>query len=531
MSTSWKGLSKKVRPSPSKAADVYGIKPPSEIEEKTRQLADILIVNDLKEEYYYSQFDVAVDAFRIHREFADKYPDLYKEVLKILRPIILECQKVLAAVYLWDRNIDRKLALELLEDVRPNWKITFFYILKKQIPELVLHHKGWGRKLRRLASELIQECTPYHLIKYRGKLLSIARWSHISDASLASKYLFKDYRKNEDVRKSLIKGDPLWKEYFGLSQLVKEGKSSEEIALMLKKTNLPFTVLKAMLGKRINDPKIFSSMLHTLTAWETILSLKQIEERELLKNESVLEVLSNKIKPEIVRGMRIDIVELLQAFRKVETREAENILKKVLHSQISAISEALNKYVENTRVVVVFDVSGSMGMVSEWSKGLALATSQIKSKETILVAFADEAITLPFPSIEEILLDAMKKINVGGGTALGKGLIEALKHDPDIIFFISDFEGNIEPWSDKVYEKYVAAKRKFPDIISIKFVTSPLTAIGEPTAIRLGRWLGIPKEHKIVLRNIWDLPTMLEYIFNLLPILIKRAEKIPAYVV
>jgi hypothetical protein len=148
-----------------------------------------------------------------------------------------------------------------------------------------------------------------------------------------------------------------------------------------------------------------------------------------------------------------------------------------------------------------------------------------------LVAFADEAITLPFPSIEEILLDAMKKINVGGGTALGKGLIEALKHDPDIIFFISDFEGNIEPWSDKVYEKYVAAKRKFPDIISIKFVTSPLTAIGEPTAIRLGRWLGIPKEHKIVLRNIWDLPTMLEYIFNLLPILIKRAEKIPAYVV
>ena len=530
MSTSWKGLRRKIKPSPSISAEAYGVKAPVGLEEKVRQLADTLIVNDLKEEYYYSQLDVAIDAFRIHREFADKHPELYKEVLKTLKPITLECQKVLAAIYLWDRRIDRDFALELIKDVRPSWKITFFYVFKTRLDELCLRHKGWGRSLRKLAAKLIEGLSPYQLIKYKAKLISLARWCHLKPSSPNAQYLFRDYRKDEGIKQRLREADKLWLEIFELKEMLSKPTELAEIESFLKQVNIPFTVLKGMLGSLINEPEVFKSIIHTMTTWEAILSLKQLEKRGLLADKRVFDFLKEKLSPERLKELRIDIVELLQAFRKVRTKEAEELLKSVLRHQISSVAERLNPYLEGRRVVVVFDLSGSMHWVSDWSMGLALTLSQVKAKELKLVAFADEAITLPFPNVDDMLLGAFKKIRVGGGTALGKGLIEALKHEPDIIFFISDFEGNIEPWSDKVYGEYVKVRKSFPDVISIKFVTSPLTAPGEITALRLGRWLGIPKEQKIILRNIWDLPTILEYVLNLLPILMKRAKETSTYI-
>jgi len=79
-------------------------------------------------------------------------------------------------------------------------------------------------------------------------------------------------------------------------------------------------------------------------------------------------------------------------------------------------------------------------------------------------------------------------------------------------------------------ERFVKVNGRFPEVVSIKFTTSPWTAYGEITALRTGRWLGIPKERKIVIRNVWDLPTMLEYIFNLLPLIMKRKKEIISYV-
>ena len=406
--------------------------------------------------------------------------------------------------------------------------MTFFYMFKRQVAEVGFKHKGWGRTLRKLAEKLVRETSAYHTIKYKDKLLNLAKWSHIPADNPQSLYLFGDYKKSEEARRKLEEADNIWKEYFTLKQI----KDEKELLSFLEHTKLPFTVLKGILGEKVNNPQVFARIVHTLTPWEAILTLKQVEKRGLLDNRAVLETLMRKIQPETLQNMRIDIVELLQAYRKVNHPNAQLILKTVIHSQISAVSEALSKYLIDKKIVVVFDVSGSMIDVAEWSLALALTISQIKAKEVKLVAFADEARTVPIPTEEELLLKAMKDYGVGGGTALGKGLIEALKHTPDIIFFISDFEGNIAPWSDDVYKEYVKAYGKFPDVISIKFTTSPLTAIGELTAIRLGRWLGLgEKEYKMVIRNIWDLPTILEYIFHLLPILKKKAKQVIEYAV
>ena len=521
MSSAWKSWSRGFKTPPSETSKALGV--PSADEDEVRRITDIFVVNDLKEEYYYSQNDVVVDAFRTHYELATRNPDLYKTIVETLRPVMLECQKVIAALYLWDFKIDKKYAIELLKEVRPTWKMTFFYILKKPQPFMGLRHKGWGRSIRRLVKwVLLEPLPPFYAVKYRSKLAHLACWAHIRPDSPSLVYLFNKWKKDENLRK-VLEEDEYFKDYF----TVKEALNSDVLDLrVLRQTDLPFTVLKGMLGKRLNDPKVFKAILHTMSVWETLLSLRQIEKRGLMDDVDVQELIARKLTFDNLKKMRIDIVELLQAYRRTEHEFTKLMLENAISSQVSALTESLMKYLSGKRIAVVFDTSGSMWDVLDWSLSLSLTCAMINPKETKIIAFADEAVTLPVPTEKKLLLDTYRKIVPSGGTALGKALIEALKHQPDIIIFISDFEGNIEPWSDEVYKKYVRLYGKFPEVISIKFTTSPSTAYGEITALRTGRWLGIPNEHKLVIRNLWDLPTMLEYIFNLLPLLMKRKHEL-----
>lgn len=277
--------------------------------------------------------------------------------------------------------------------------------------------------------------------------------------------------------------------------------------------------------KKINSPDVFKAIIHTMTVWETILSLRQIEARGLMDDPEIRENVARNLSFDTLREMRIDIVELLQAYRNTHHPFTKLMLENAIKSQISAMTESLMKYLEGQKVAVVFDTSGSMEHVLDWSLSLSLICSMVNPEDTKLIAFADEAVTLPIPTEESLILKVYRKMVPRGGTALGKGLMEALKHGPDLIVYLSDFEGNLEPWSDDVYKEYVNVFGKFPEVISIKFVTSPSTSYGEITALRTGRWLGIPNEHKLVIRNLWDLPNLLEYVFHLLPLLQKRKDK------
>lgn len=519
MSSAWKQYRKGYKTPPSHSAGAFKLPD----EDAVRAVTDTFVVNDLKEEYYYSQNDIFTDAVNKHIEIADKNPDLYKTLIGTLRKVMLDCQKTLAAIYLYDRNIDRNLSLELLKDVRPTWKMTFFYMLKKPATVMGLRRKGWGRSVRTLAKKvLLEKMSPFHASKYHGKLFNIARWAHVKPSTASIQYLFRK------TRKEAIEADP----YFTDIKTIREtkGKDAKLLFDTLWKTHLPFTVLKGLLGDEVNSPNIFKAIIHTMTVWETILSLRQVESRGLLDDREVQDQLMEKLKPEVLQKQRIDVVELLQAYRKLTHPFAKEALNLVISSQISAMTETLMPYLQDKRVAVVFDTSGSMENCLDWSLALSLACSMANKKNTVLIAFADSAATLPVPTEKNILLETYRNAIPSGGTSLGAGLMEALKHTPDIIIFISDFEGNMEPWSDQVYKDYVAANKKFPETVAIKFTTSPDTAYGEYTALRTQRWLGIPNEHRIVIRNLWDLPTLLEYIFNLIPILAKRKSEIIQYV-
>lgn len=516
MSSSWRSLYRGYHTPSSESADKLGIRVPRDLEEKVRHLVDVLLINDLKEEYYYSQIDVALDAFRAHKDVVDEYPDLYREIINMLRPMMLDCQKVLASAYLWDRGIDKSLALDLLRDVRPSWKLTFFYIFRKQVPEMGLKHKGLGRSLKRLAKEVIESCPPFYLIKYRRKLLPIARWIHLKPVSIQSKFIFRDYKKDPNVLRELTEYDELIRDYFELKRLVSEA-SKEDLLAFLRKTRLPFTIIKGILGSKINDPDIYAACIHTMTVWETLLSLRQLEDRGLLDISTVYSLVKDKLLSSRLMELKIDLVELMQAYRAVKTEKARELLRYAITSQIGALAEAIGPYIEDKKVAVVFDVSGSMAYCADWSLALALALSRVKTSGMVLVAFASYASTIPVPRDIDEAIELMSKIEVGGMTALGLGLKVALEHDPDIVLVISDFEQNTPPWSNEVYRDYVKEKGRKPTFISIKITNSPKLSVGEITALRTGRWLGIPDEHKIVIRNLWDLPKLLEATLKVIP--------------
>ena len=78
MASAWKSFTRGYKTPPSETASVFGLKD----EEDVRRLTDTFIVNDLKEEYYYSQNDVVIDAFKNHLEILARNPNLYKEIVR-----------------------------------------------------------------------------------------------------------------------------------------------------------------------------------------------------------------------------------------------------------------------------------------------------------------------------------------------------------------------------------------------------------------------------------------------------------------
>lgn len=238
MSSAWKSWKRGYKTTPSYTSAAFGL----EDEDETRMITDTFVVNDLKNEYYYSQNDIVMDAFRSHLMVLNRDPELYLEIIKTLRPVTLECQKVIAALYLWDHNIDKNLTLELLKDVRPTWKMTFFYMLKKAVPEMGLRHKGWGRSARRLVKEfLLTPLTPFYSIKYKSKLRNLARWAHTRPDRAPLVYIFDKWKKDPELKK-ILEEDEYFKGYLQVLQ---------DLTIQnLYNTDLPFTTLKGILGKK-----------------------------------------------------------------------------------------------------------------------------------------------------------------------------------------------------------------------------------------------------------------------------------------
>lgn len=508
MSTAWKGLTKSYKTPSARTGEAFGIKGDEDI----LKFCETLITNDLKEEYYYSMHEVAMDTFKIHENIFKRNPKLYAEIVKTLRNVSLECQKVIASLHLW--KTDRNLAKELLGDVRPTWKLAFFYALRKA-PDYAKIPRGWGRTIKAMIRDTIKNTSPYIIMKYASKLKPLVALAHLKEDE-KTLFIFKKNKARDILEKTEFK------DYFILKDAVKTGNITD-IIKALKSISLPYTVALGILGKYNKNPSVLKHLIRLMTPWETILNLRKMQNANIDFNDpEILKQIQEKLNPEKLRDMKIDPVELFQAYTSIKVPVIKVLLRIIIDNQVKSIGEGLAKNLEGLNVAVVFDCSGSMDKVFAWSMMIAYAISS-NIKNAKIIAFSNEPylVSMDMPLLEKMEI-LRKDERLWEATALGKALISALQFSPDIIFFISDFEGNIEPWSDDVYKEYVKQFGKFPKVVSIKFTTSPWTAIGEPTAIRTGRWLGIPEEIMISLRNLWDLPNILEYLFNLLPLLKKR---------
>lgn len=536
MSSSWKSLSlqrkRAIQTPPSISGRTLGVDSHSTA---ILRLCDAMIVNDLKDEFYYSQKDVAKEAFEAHRKVAEKNPTAYIDIVRTLRPVALESQKVLAALYLWTMDIDKELAKELLSDVRPSWKLTFFYALRRA-PAFAKINGTYNRTVKAMIRDVVDQTGYYHVVKYATKLKPIVALAHLPEDTKTS-FLFK----KRELRRAFFRGELSVKEYadyFALRQAVSEG-SVPVVVRVLENATIPYSVALGILGSKFSkDERVVRALLRLMTPWETLLGLRRMEQNGLdLNSPELFRIIQNKLNPQKLQTMRIDPVELLQAYNNVSSISMKQLLEELIDLQVTNIGTALRARLGNKKVAVVFDVSGSMQPVAEWSLVLAYALSKSLGSNAVTLAFTtspyassgslDNAFILRHQINERTTLlrdiaDLKRDPRLWHGTPLGSGLIAALNEQPDIIFFISDFEGNTEPWSDNVYREYKRVHGTFPEVVSIKATVTPQGAIGERTALRTGRWLGIPEETMITIRNVWDLDNILEYLYGLLPLLRKR---------
>lgn len=561
MSTSWKSLSKQYKTKhatkPSLTAQAAGVE---QVDYDVNHLCDVLVVNDLKEEYYYTDNENARDAFEAHQKILKRSVSEYVEIISTMRPIMLECQKIIAALYLFRIAGYRQLAFDLLGEVRPTWRLTFFKAMK-QAPAYANIKQGWNRTLRTAVKQLIANTQPYSIMKYAGKLHPVVAAAHLKE-NTKTRWLFN---RNSRKGKAYLRRTAEFSAYFDLVDLVKNqprerNVGMDEIANMVVQARLPYTIALGILGGLSKDRLIAKALLTTMTPWETILGLRKLSNAGIdFSDPEIVNIIVNKLRPEKLQQMKIDPIELMQAYNQVTDQTIRFQLKQLINTQIHAIGESIKAKVGNQKVAVVFDCSGSMGKVAEWSMMLAYAIGATIPNASF-IAFSSEAYTLPVVASQDLLeqIAALREgrvqgmtlaygygapeyagtsygfrlqygtaryVSLWGGTSLGAGLMAALQTQPDIIFFISDFEGNTEPYSDAVYRDYKARYGKFPQLFSIKATSSPWTAAGEYEAMKRERWLGIPEEYAFTIRNLWDLPTILEYIYNLLPLIQKRKKE------
>jgi hypothetical protein len=477
-------------------------------DENVLRLADNLILNDLQPEYYYTLDEIVKEAIDAHTSVIDKDQDTYVHIIKQLLPIALEAQKALSAIYIFDRlpmDKAKDIFEEIIKDMTPRWKLLTMEILKKPKPELKLKHKGWGRRARKIAKVLIDEMKTFQVMKYAKHIQKLARWAHIKPDKPSLAFIF-----NMREQKDLMEKDGMIKDYLEWKKW--QTWSREELMAHLKSTNLPYTILKGFLSSKLNDPEIFEQLIHNMTIWETILSIRQLENRGLLERN--LEQIIRKLKVEKLEEMRIDIVELFQAYRAVQTQTAKELLARLIMTQMESIKKALLPLLSELKVGIAIDQSGSMsGQALEYSLALGFALAKGGAKQVKVATFSTTAYDLPIPESTVDLIKLIDMIHPLASTSIGAGMERVLTIEPDILIVVSDMEQNAPPYTDEVYQRYVTKTGKKPIVISIKFTNSPKLAVGEIEAMLRGRWLKLGEdEYCFVIRNVWDLVRIIEFV-------------------
>lgn len=505
-----------------------------------QKLCNTLIVNDFKGEYYFSQNQIVRDAIQAHRVVAERYPQAYRKILELMNPVMLDCQKTMGAIFLWDRGIDKAYAKKLIMDVRPAWKMTFFNVLQKP-PEGMGLHTGWGRTIKAMIRDMFNNTTPYMLMKYADKMRPLAARAHIKENDTTS-FLF--HKSDRAYREKLIR-IPEYNDYFKLQNWTRGNTwSDRDIADYLPSLKVPYTIATGLLGGKSADPKYATSLLSLMTPWETLLALVKLENAgiDFAKSE-VKGIIAQKLNPEKLKTMKIDPVELFQAYNKVHSTWLKFILQDLINRQLKAISNELLTYLGGKKVAVAFDCSGSMKKCAEWSMmlGYALSTAMPNTlcfgwseRGAVVRNFWDQSnvdttrskfIAIK-PDYGAGVLRGMEGLmshdELWGGTPMGQAIQTCLENNADIIFLISDMQQNVPPTAIDVYNAWTQRIGRFPELFAFKFTADTAWNHPEPMAYGNDAWTGIPTETSLVIRNIWDLPKILNYHTTIRPDLMRH---------
>jgi len=487
--------------------------------DEVMRLVDNLMVNDLQKEYYYKLNDILIEAVQAHKELLELDSNVYKKLIELMLPLSLHGQKALAALMIYDKLPNTKENNELLNKIlmslNPRWRMLWLEILKKPADFLELKHKGWGRRARRIAQTIIQTYKPFQIMKYTEHVKRMVRWAHLSETAFPdSTFIFKKFKKDNTVLDNLSN---LYKEYQQWTKFIatKDFEDLDKIKETLKNSRLPYTILRGFLGKKVWHTRIFRQLLPRMTVWELVLTMKQAEKRGLMEQADILNYYKARLTPEALKYLRIDLLELFQAYGAVKHEATKDLLYEIICQQLHTLREELKKYLGNLKIGLAIDQSGSMEFILKNSLAIGFCLANGGAKKTKVATFSEIAYDLPMPEEPTDLIRLIDQMQPISSTSIGAGMHRVLEADTDMLIVVSDMEQNTPPFSDEVYKSYYDMHKRFPLVLSIKFTTDPKLAVGEIQAMHRGRWLNLGEiENCFTIRNTWDILKVIEYVMN-----------------
>jgi len=307
-----------------------------------QEFLSVLFTGYIQNFYYISPAEVFNYSVPLHKEVIKKDLDFYIQSLKIAREIATMKDQVIIGLLLLSKHEKRAehidLLVDLLSSFPPNQIIRKFVNTKRKNKELFGGFGSFEKGLIKKVFEVWKEkgLMDYYFVKYRRYIQQLINISHI-------KVEKEQYEWLSNPKKYQGKN-----EYFNK---IKDFYNSKEISSLPDKT--PFEIIRGSLKKENWRPELLK--LCDITA-NTI----------VLQATSFYSIFGDEMLPYVNKatGKRVTADKILKALLMAEIKGYSKLTKelaKAYAEKVKTTYKDLLLPLDNARICVVLDASGSMG--------------------------------------------------------------------------------------------------------------------------------------------------------------------------
>jgi len=458
-------------------------------------------INTFRPQYYFEKKQSVIQAVEVHKRYRED-PEKYLEYSKKVLPLMLDSHKILCAVNIFDLIPDSNAdVIDILSQTRTDHIPDFWLTILEYHRELGLRKRNLGSRGRKLVWKFLKHIAAkrglrtvaFWFMKDKAKWNRVAYRAHAKfkgDMELIARYVLfgrkTDLSRIEDEETRTFMED---------LEKIKSKSADKTLTLEdLKESNLPFRMIEGYASRIIDTTSLsfYSVAFDKMTYHEVLRRTGAMLRNGFLDRYHDLWLEKMKRGARVIDPVEIGSVILQHPELSADLREPLAI--SLEHTQLKFpkdcvvlcdASRSMKLKKTNARVRVVWELIGLLAAY-QGIPAYFIRDRAERVKETSSL----REITREFGSYEAY-----------NPTSLSRGLDEAWKHHPKLVFLVTDGQSNI-PY--RGHEKLVAERMRCT-IITLNPTVNPL----EPEAATR---IGVSNEVFLPLRDLRFLSNVLKVI-------------------